>query len=218
MFWLDEITLKARKILEEYVKEFNDGEPLIPPIPIEYIIDFKYGIRIIPLEPRFQKEYSGYYDRSKKIIAVNKKENSRRQRFTSGHELCHHIQNHPNEAGLFRDRKGDIQENTSDYTRKNIEREADRFAAEIIMPSPMVITAFQNKINTKEVISENTWDDFIKTFKKGKLELITLETVPTISELATEFGVSKIAMRYKLINLRLIPDEYQGIIGLAEFD
>lgn len=217
MFWIDEINNKAQKVLEEYIQEFNGGNPLIPPIPIEVIIDLKYGINVMPMQnAKDRQEYSGFYNRNGKTIEINRDEYHPRQLFTLGHELGHHLLNHPCTEGLFRDKKGDVKEDIREKPKKDIEREADIFSSEIIMPSVLVISLFQNKLKASEVIPGNTWDDFINSFKMDKLELISKEVVPTISKLANDFGVSNLAMRYKLINLRLIPGDVQRIIGFAK--
>ncbi len=111
--------------------------------------------------------YSGYYKKYDGIpsIEYNISEAPVRQRFTVAHELGHYALGHedaPRDAGNFQS-SGDSRE-----------RQANKFAAELLMPKTLVIHYFQSGIAS------------------------------SVEELANIFGVSKDAMGFRLINLGLL--------------
>lgn len=106
------------------------------------------------------------------LIRVNRHDSKGRQRFTVAHEIAHFLL-HKNQIGsgitddvLYRSKLNDARE-----------AEANRLAAEIIMPKEILTTAFRSSI---------------------------LELENKISELADQFQVSKAAVRIRLGNLYLI--------------
>lgn len=111
--------------------------------------------------------YSGYYKTYNGVpsIEYNVTEAPVRQRFTVAHELGHFALGHedaPRDTGNF--------QSSGDYR----ERQANRFAAELLMPASLVSRYFQNGF------------------------------VSSVESLASTFGVSKDAMGYRLINLGLL--------------
>lgn len=111
--------------------------------------------------------YSGYYKRFNGVpsIEYNVSEAPVRQRFTVAHELGHFALGHndaPRDSGNFQS-SGDPRE-----------RQANRFAAELLMPSSLVKQYYQNGVAS------------------------------SVEALANIFGVSKDAMGYRLINLGLL--------------
>lgn len=111
--------------------------------------------------------YSGYYKKFNGIpsIEYNVSEPPVRQRFTVAHELGHFALGHedaPRDAGNFQS-SGDIRE-----------RQANKFAAELLMPASLVTQYYQNGFAN------------------------------SVEGLASMFGVSKDAMGYRLINLGLL--------------
>lgn len=101
----------------------------------------------------------------------NLTESNERQRFTIAHELGHYASGHLT-AGqvLFRD-------TTETFTGRVFdpqEVEANRFAAELLMPEKYVQNAIQR------------------------------DGIKTVQDLAKEFGVSASAMRWRLVNLGLL--------------
>ena len=101
-----------------------------------------------------------------KDIIVNQEDNRLRQRFTIAHELghyyLHHIEAVDSEEHAIISFRGD---------RNVVEFEADRFAAELLMPSKQIDRLYK------------------------ELDL------PYISVLANKFDVSRAAMRYRLDTL-----------------
>lgn len=98
-------------------------------------------------------------------IRINRHEKKERQRFTLAHEIAHFL--------LHREKIGDGLEDDVLYRSKlsnNLEYEANRFAAELIMPQAAL-----------------------------RIELVNIEPdEQTAEELAMKFGVSKDAMTIRL--------------------
>lgn len=144
-------------------------------IPVDIIsLALKNGLKISYFNPAQSKSntlenVSGLLDKSNNTIYINSTDSPERQRFTLAHELGHYIYNHDEDKyGLnYRDRKRD---------RNSAEIQADDFAGEVLMPSPIL---------------------------RKKLKEYS-DARPTISEFATLFGVSKDAMRVKLDNMGLL--------------
>lgn len=105
------------------------------------------------------------------IIRVNRNESRERQRFTIAHELAHYL--------LHRDIIDSSPDGITDTvlyrsgTPEYVEFEANRLAAEIVMPSKLVKEDLTNTY--KNIVTDNT-----------------------IEGLASRFGVSKAAMEIKL--------------------
>ena len=115
------------------------------------------------------------------VIVVNKYHSHHRQRFTIAHEVGH-AELHDSNTFLdglaslrFRDDKSATGTDTE-------EREANGFAAALLMPAEWVRHRFIKLVTTPRPTDENT----------------------AIVKLATEFDVSEQAMRFRLVNLNLI--------------
>jgi Zn-dependent peptidase ImmA (M78 family) len=123
-------------------------------------------------------------EKGKAKIGYNPSESSVRQRFTLAHELGHYIlHREENENKLF------VDDNKVMFRRKNLsqkelkqEREANSFAAALLMPEELILIEFE-KLNED--------DDFISDEK-------------IIKKLAFKFMVSEIAMTYRLMNLNVL--------------
>lgn len=112
-------------------------------------------------------QYSGHFTRESMEIAVNGGEPPVRQRFTLAHELGHFVLGHQNAPR-------DSAASFSSHAGSSIEREANQFAAELLMPS----------------------DAVAKAVRSGQFK--------SVDELAKAFGVSKVAMTYRVNNLGLL--------------
>ncbi len=98
-------------------------------------------------------------------------EGRERQRFTIAHEIGHYASGHMSDGRtLFRD----TTETFTGRVHQPEEVEANRFAAELLMPASLVNSA------------------------------ITQHGVKTVQDLASRFGVSASAMRWRLVNLGLL--------------
>lgn len=112
---------------------------------------------------------SGAYDNDggRPTIRYNEDESPVRQRFTIAHELGHHVLGH---GARFRDK-------AKEFTLSNydpVEAEANRFAAALLMPDPLVTN------------------------------MVVRRGITSLSELADRFKVSQVAMKYRLEGMRLL--------------
>ncbi len=156
-----------------------------PPISVERIAHV-YGVQI-RYEP-FEGQISGllFRENGRTIIGVNSLHPKARQRFTIAHEIGHmmklHIQDelHVDRAYLLRDEK-------SSQAVDPKEIEANQFAAELLMPTDMII---------------RDWDE-----RKSELGY-DYEDDEFIRGLAKRYKVSLQAMIFRLINLKLIEQQY----------
>lgn len=106
------------------------------------------------------------------IISVNSTHHINRQRYTIAHEFAHYC--------LHKDKVNTFEDITffRDYNKTSIEYEANEFAANLLMPSQMIV----NRIK---------------------------EGITSLKQLAEEFGVSILAMKYQIQKLGygLVPTE-----------
>lgn len=109
-----------------------------PPIPLEKISDF-FGISIINY-PKFPDSVSGTIIKEEDLLAIGVNENHAisRQRFTIAHELGHYVLGHDEHKIL-----DDTFDKNSDK-----EKEANIFAAELLMPYEML----------KQDLNAQAWD------------------------------------------------------------
>ena len=152
-----------------------------PPIPVENIANH-LGVKIE--EAILDGEISGFLYKKKKngqaVIAVNalhSRHSYRRKRFTIAHELGHLILKHHGE--FFVDRKL-FRDSISKQGTDKIERDANQFAAELLMPELMIRAQF------KETPVQDVDDP------------------ESLKLLADRFEVSVQAMTIRLANLGLV--------------
>lgn len=165
------------KLTEDFIQQNNLNSSNFP-LEMETLIE---GLGIAVIKHDFDKDISGVLSINgiSKSIGVNRTESPKRQRFTLAHELGHYIL-HQDKSNLFMDsilfRKA-----SEGYTKKEekIEKEANYFAANILMPA----TRIKHELYNMHI-------DFIED--------------EDINKLAETFGVSVSAMTYRLINLGLI--------------
>lgn len=112
-------------------------------------------------------ECSGRFDANERLIEYSITEAPVRQRFTVAHELGHYALNH---GSAFRDDASSF----SSGNRDPKERQANQFAAELLMPK----------------------DALVRIVQSGKFA--------HVEELASIFNVSKVAMSYRVGNLGLL--------------
>jgi Zn-dependent peptidase ImmA (M78 family) len=145
-----------------------------PPVDVEGVAR-RLGIKV--QEEEFPDTLSGALVRSdegKAFIAVNKAHHRHRRRFSIAHELAHFVL-HQDAAGYY-DQKHKIgvhfrAAKGGNWDAKEVE--ANRFAAELLMPRRMIIDAI---------------------VRSGEAEA---------SALARQFDVSEEAMTYRLADIRL---------------
>lgn len=136
----------------------------------------------ITLQSRdFEDEISGVLLIKEDNVTIGVKSGSHqhRERFTIAHELGHYIL-HTDKSNLFID-KIFFRKKSDGYTTKEekIEKEANYFAANILMPEKLVLQAILN-------LDCDLYDDI------------------AIDDLAKEFNVSSSAMSFRLINLGIL--------------
>lgn len=165
------IERKAKTLLKKY--NFNKV-----PIDIESLAQ-KIGINVY--KEILPDDISGILDlRNIPIIMINKEHHINRQRFSIAHELGHFFLNRP--VGVHVDKQTYFRNSNSAKGLDEIEIDANRFAAEILMPTDLV----ENLLNKySDLIDSN--DD-------------------VIYELSKIFIVSTTSMSFKLINMGYFSD------------
>ena len=162
---LDRITPKEKAILDRHVSEYPVK---LGQLAKELGVAIKVSSMGTGISGQISREPNQY------VIRVNRNEARERQRFTIGHELAHYL--------LHRNVIDSSPEGITDTVLyrsgkpEQIEFEANRLAAEIVMPTPLIQRELQTKFGG--VVTE-----------------------ATIESLASQFEVSKAAMEIKLSTL-----------------
>lgn len=175
------IERKARDMLEKACA-------LAQPVDLGRVLDkLELELRVNPME----EEYSGFLVVDKRIIVVNQLHPAVRQRFTIAHEIGHYDMHRSDQdaADVFIDRATYFDNEQEVYFRRNqlsvadyrMEAEANAYAAGLLMPRELL----------ERYIAQHS----------GKIDLSKSEGIGVIAE---EFGVSRIAMGYRLRNLNLM--------------
>lgn len=161
---LEKVKQKASKVLSD--------NHIIEPFVNVFDIAAEAGLSIEYRKmPQGNTDVSGFFDSKTNTIYVNVDNSIARRTYTVAHELGHYFLGHkPDEYGLYR------RNNSYSGTKEQKEKEADCFAANLLMPEDMI------RKELKEY-----------PFLKNSIQL-----------LASRFGVSPSAMTYRLINLRII--------------
>lgn len=156
---------KARKAARDLVSRYDIKEP---PVNVFEIADNE-NIQVVFFNPdESTADVSGLLEKDKKKVYINASESSKRQAYTLAHELAHYFLDHkPNEYGVYR-------RDATYATKPPKEKEADMFAAELLMPAKIV-----NEVKKKYHLTD---DD--------------------TSILATMFAVSESAMKFRLKSLK----------------
>jgi hypothetical protein len=141
---------RAHELRAEYLAAFS-GEEV--PVPVESIAEDLLGLRI---EERDLGECSGMLIPSQRLIVVNAAEATngdvptRRHRFTIAHELGHWICHaHGAESAPTYCRSQDVSQDTD----RTLEREANVFGAELLMPEGAVREAWAASGDRDELAS-----------------------------------------------------------------
>ena len=151
----------------------------LPPVEISVIVKGE-GLHID--EQDFGESVSGLLvsNNARRIIGINKTETYNRKRFTLAHELGHYVLHRHSELEEYISiNKVDFRNSVSSTGEVKKEREANSFAANILMPEFMI-------------------KDEVARLEKN----ISVEDA--IERLANTFQVSEAAMTYRLINLKYI--------------
>ncbi|HMB57999.1 MAG TPA: ImmA/IrrE family metallo-endopeptidase [Arenimonas sp.] len=160
-YFLDRGELRT---LQELQGALANVDLMTPPLDIDRVAAF-LDIQVVR-EP-MGDDMSGFLERrnGRWVAGVNAYHHKVRQRFSLAHEIAHFV--------LHRDQQGEFKDRT--FARRNdnpapMEREADQFAAELLMPTSSVVSSVRNG-------------------SRG------------LNDLANEFNVSSLAMRFRLNSL-----------------
>jgi Zn-dependent peptidase ImmA (M78 family) len=171
--------MKSEEAIRRKVKELlNDSKITAPPVLVDQIAEhLNIKVQYAPL----QDDVSGllYRENKSAVIGVNGLHSSVRQRFTIAHELGHYVLGRDGE--FFLDRPVLFRSDKSRDENPEEEKDANAFAAELLMPEEMVL-------------------EEIASIKYKELEL-----EDAIKRLARVFNVSMQAMLIRLQKLNLIP-------------
>ncbi|MDD3531113.1 MAG: ImmA/IrrE family metallo-endopeptidase [Candidatus Pacebacteria bacterium] len=119
-----EIAEKADAILDK----FGITEPVVDAVRIANGLGFK--VKEITMPPRYF-DVAGFYNNKDKTIYVQASDKPWRKLFTVAHEIGHNVLGHKNYEVLFR-----VQNKDQRYSE--VEREANSFAASLLMPNWML--------------------------------------------------------------------------------
>lgn len=150
----------------QVLERFWDGKL---PVDVERIAD-SMGVRVRP-DPYMQESGAISYVGPRPQIDFNPRDARVRRRFTIAHELGHYALGHlENGSKKFRDPASNFSSRAIPWE----EREANQFAAELLMPAGTLKYA----VNQRRIAD--------------------------LARLAVAFGVSQVAMGYRLSNLGLL--------------
>lgn len=159
-------------IEEKSLKILNEFDLLKYPINVNKLAK-KLGVGVEA--SNFNDEVSGLFviKDDKPFIAYNLNQSKKRRRFTIAHELGHYIL-HSKSKSLFIDKNKSVMYRNSESSTGEIlkEREANAFAAALLMPIPLIAS-----------------------------EIKKLKGDDIVEELAKKFNVSTQAMSFRLSNL-----------------
>ena len=168
-----------------------------------------YEVIILPMQTGLGADYgiAGFINPEKKQIYIDSQQPSDILRFTAAHELGHAII-HPN-IGLHRDRSEEFLKSG----RPQVEKEADWFAVEYLMPRKLVVKEFFNRFGDVEQSK-----DFFRAGLSIKLKNSTVDQRSMTIALASaggflgkvfmplheRFGVSVLTMAIRIEELNLV--------------
>lgn len=170
--------VRRKHIRSVVEKVFIDQRVRCAPVPVMVIAN-ALGAEV-KLEPA-EDDLSGflYRDRNRKltIIGVNAHHHPNRQNFTAAHELGHFLLHDFDDVHVDRRFKVWLRSETSSQGTDNEEKEANLFAAELLMPVRFLAQDIE-KIGTFDLLDEKV-----------------------IHDLAEQYGVSSQAMTFRLAYL-----------------
>jgi Zn-dependent peptidase ImmA (M78 family) len=166
---------KIKQSIENLLKLVNAHEP---PIPVERIARLRgVQLKYVP----FEGDMSGllFQERGHAIIGVNELHPKTRQRFTIAHELGHLELHSHDELHIDRNYRIHLRNERSSQAIDPAEIDANAFAAELLMPTAMIIRDLKD-------------------------QTVDFENDELLHSLANRYKVSLQAMILRLTNLRLI--------------
>jgi len=172
-------TVRRRSIRTLTKRLLQEHQVDAPPVDVAKLAE-QMGIAV-HFEPA-DDELSGFLlrdvDRFKALIGVNKNHPPSRQRFTIAHELGHLLLHEGEPLHVDRGMKVNLRDGTSSQGTIIEEKEANLFAAELLMPAHFI--------------------------RKDLQEKLSLEIEVDIEYLAEKYKVSTQAMTFRLVYLRYL--------------
>jgi Zn-dependent peptidase ImmA (M78 family) len=152
-----------------------------PPVPVEKLVAAE-NIRLA-FDSIGGNDVSGmlYRRGTTTVMVVNEQHHRHRQRLTIAHEIGHH-RLHDADAYLDGTAKLRFRDGVSATGTDREEREANAFAAALLMPADWVRDHFMDMVMARRAVDEDT----------------------VVARLARQFDVSEQAMRFRLVNLGLM--------------
>lgn len=129
----------ARKIL----KDSNVASPPVDLYKIINNLNRSYNIKLMPYHFRKNIDGINFNDDGTMVLAYNDTKHKHRQRFTIAHELGHILLRHSKGYGVFDLKSTDINE-----------KEANIFAAELIIPSKMLRSDIFKRIKDPRILAQ----------------------------------------------------------------
>lgn len=136
-----------------------------PPVPIEAIVASQ-GLFIVQ-SSNSSSDISGFitYENSRTIIGVNSAHSETRQRFTIAHELGHYLLHpHSNQVHVDKRFHAQFRDSLSSKGTDKQEREANLFAAEILMPR-FLLQNDLSLVSSFDLLEEETVRHLAKKYK-----------------------------------------------------
>jgi Zn-dependent peptidase ImmA (M78 family) len=150
------------------------------PVPVEHIA-VSHGIQVVRSAAEWSESGFLLRDGGRILIGINSRNSPKRQRFTIAHELGHWLLHEGQplivDQSIMINKRNGVSSQATDAQ----EIEANRFAAELLMPQRFITDA------VKRVIASRI---------SSREELVT--------SLARDFDVSNDAMGWRLINLGML--------------
>lgn len=165
---------KIRSIVSQLLEKYQIENA---PVPVKEII-LGEGLNVVNRE--VEDEVSGFliFENEQPTIGVNKRHSPNRRRYTLAHELGHFMLDHVSANDPLRiDRVSQVmfRDESSSKGKKREEIEANQFAAELLMPTSLLLS---------------DWDDLDES-----------DVEDAIDDLAKKYKVSTQAMTFRLVNL-----------------
>lgn len=138
--------LSAKKIRPQAERILKDCNVTAPPVPVNRIAEMLgASIRYSPFEGE-SNELAGMLVRGNDqvVIGVNSLHHRNRQRFTIAHECGHLLLHEGGEVYIDRSFRVNKRDRVSSQAVNTEEIEANRFAAELLMPFDMVMKDLQD--------------------------------------------------------------------------
>lgn len=230
---MDKIAIekKSRWLLGEILRNQDQIWGETPPQSLKAMIDPGIAARALGLDMRLEEtlgnfghkgdkfEVAGLLDPKKKLISLSRRFKLETIRFTAAHEIGHFLLHPEVHNTMHRDRPIEGLSRSSNHTRTPVEREADYFAACLLLPRKSVRSAFQKTFQTNlpfvfdqdaafhlglgdpEALMYADEDSL-----ERELALATCESYKGrhFHSLAKQFKVSAMTMAIRLLELELI--------------